>query len=93
LETKGTRSWPIQDAEVYEHKTPADRDLSSDRPGRVQEMATTARNAIEPADYHQEEAAFLTRISARVAELVAAHDLVHLPVYEIEKRLAAQPAA
>jgi protein required for attachment to host cells len=115
--------------EVFEHETRANRELSSDRPGRVQEMTTTARSAIEPADYHlQEEAAFLTKISARLAVLVTAktahriaivappralgilrktytpavraaicaeidHDLVHLPVYEIEKHLAGRPAA
>ncbi len=109
--------------EVYEQKEEPTRDLGTDKPGRVREMATGVHSAVEPTDYHdQEETAFLTRLSARLDALVKSgnahhliivappralgvlrksysvalrqtiraevdHDLIHLPVQEIEHRL------
>ncbi len=110
--------------EVHEHKEEPTRALGTDKPGRVQEMATGMRSAVEPPDYHdQEETGFLHRLSARLDALVRSkqahhlvivappralgvlrkaysaalrqairaevdHDLIHLPVGEIEERLA-----
>lgn len=114
----------FQTQEVYAHETPANRDLATDRPGRLQETATAARSSIEPTDYHrQEEEDFLKKVAARLGEIAATsparhivivappralgvlrkaystalqaavsaeidQDLVHLPVPEIERRLA-----
>ncbi len=112
--------------EVHEHKLLPNREIDSDRPGRVHESASTGRSANEPTDHHlQEEEVFLAQFSARLGDLVAAgqvhrlvivappralgflrktysaplqsairaeidHDLVNLPIQEIEKRLTAQ---
>lgn len=109
--------------EIYEQKEEPTHDLGTDKPGRVQEMATGARSSVEPTDFHdQEETAFLHRLSARLDVLVKSgkthhlvivappralgalrksyssalrkairaevdHDLIHLPVGEIERRL------
>jgi protein required for attachment to host cells len=111
--------------EVYEHKQEPTHALGTDRPGRVEEMATGVHSTVEPTDFHdQEETAFLKRLSARLDALVTSHqthhvivvappralgvlrksyspalrkairaeldhDLVHLPVAEIEERLTA----
>lgn len=110
--------------EVHEQKEEPTRALGTDKPGRVQEMATGVRSAVEPPDYHdQEETAFLARLSARLDALVKSgeahhvvivappralgtlrksyslalrhairaeidHDLIHLPVGDIEARLS-----
>jgi protein required for attachment to host cells len=109
--------------EIYEQKEEPTRDLGTDKPGRVEEMATGARSAVEQPDLHdQEETAFLHRLLTRLDALVRSgkahhlvivappralgtlrkayssalrqairaevdHDLIHLPVGEIERRL------
>ncbi|MGO9007311.1 MAG: host attachment protein [Beijerinckiaceae bacterium] len=127
IENEGDEVFPnFKTREVHEHKVPFNREIDTERPGRVQEAATTARSAIEPTDHHrQEEEAFLARLCTRLGELVAAgqvrrlvvvappralgflretysapvqsviraeidHDLVNLPIQEIEKHLTAQ---
>jgi protein required for attachment to host cells len=109
--------------EVHEQKEEPSRDLGTDKPGRVREMATGVHSAVAPTDFHdQEETTFLRRLSARLDALVKStqahhlvivappralgvlrksyssalrqairaevdHDLIHLPVGEIEQRL------
>jgi protein required for attachment to host cells len=109
--------------EVYGQKEQPTRDLGTDKPGRVGEMATGIHSAVEPTDLHdQEETTFLRRLLARLDALVKSgqvhhlvivappralgvlrksyssalrqtiraeidHDLIHLPVGEIEQRL------
>lgn len=129
LQNEGDELFPnFKTREVHEHKAEFNRDIDTDRPGRVQQTATTARSSIEAVDHHQlEEETFLSQLSARLGEIAADgqthgivvvappralgylrksypgpvrqliraeidHDLVHLPVHEIEKRLTA-PAA
>lgn len=126
LQNEGDELFPnFKTREVHEHKAAFNRDIDTDRPGRVQQSATTARSSIEAVDHHQlEEEAFLSQLSARLGEIAAGgqahgivvvappralgflrksypgsvrpliraeidHDLVHLPVHEIEKRLTA----
>lgn len=110
--------------EVYEQQERPNRELGTDKPGRVEAIATRIRSAIEPTDFHdQEETAFLVQMSEHLDALVKSglthhvivvappralgtlrksyspalrkairaevgHDLVHLPVSEIEERLA-----
>lgn len=110
--------------EVFQHEEQPTRNLGTDKPGRVEEMATGVRSAVEPTDFHErEEMAFLAKLSARLDTALKsgrAHrfiivappralgtlrksyssalrkairaevdqDLTHLPVAEIEGRLA-----
>jgi protein required for attachment to host cells len=80
FENAGDAEFPILKArEVMEHKLAFNRDLDTERPGRVQEMATTARSGIEPVDHHDlEEKDFLAQVSKRLDELVAAGDVRHV---------------
>ncbi|TAL80541.1 MAG: host attachment protein [Beijerinckiaceae bacterium] len=80
LENEGDAEYPILAVrEVMEHASLANRDLDSDKPGRVWESATTARSAIEPADHHDlDEQSFLSDVAERLDALLAASRLQHL---------------
>jgi protein required for attachment to host cells len=80
LENEGDAEYPtFAVREVMEHASLANRDLDSDKPGRVWESATTARSAIEPVDHHDlDEQAFLSEVSDRLDALLAANQLQHL---------------
>ncbi len=110
--------------EVYKQRERPNRELGTDKPGRVEGIATRIRSAIEPTAFHdQQETAFPVQISEHLDAPVKSglthhvivvappralgtlrksyspalrkairaevgHDLVHLPVSEIEERLA-----
>ena len=109
--------------EASEHEQAPNRELHTDRPGRVHQSAASFRSSVEVTDRHDEaERAFVASVSARLDDLISSkkkrgivviappralgviraayspavhsalraefdHDWVHLPVYEIEKRL------
>lgn len=65
--------------EVYEQPQQPSHELGTDKPGRVEEMATGSRSAVEPTDFHdQEEAAFLTRLSKHLDALIGSGRTHHL---------------
>lgn len=82
FENAGDAEFPILKVrEVMEHKVGFNRDLDTERPGRVQEMGTTARSGIEPVDHHDlEERDFLAQVSKRLDELVAAGEMRHVVI-------------
>lgn len=90
-ENGGDAEYPILHAkEVMEHKVEAERDMDTDRPGRVQEAGTTARSAIEPTDHHDlEEKAFVARLANRLDELVSAGQIHHLIIAAPPRSLGA----
>jgi protein required for attachment to host cells len=75
-------------AEAFEEPHPPSRDIGTDRPGRVQESATTGRSAMEETDWHQKaEAEFLADIAKQLDELVRKADIRHLIVVAPPKAL------
>lgn len=80
FENEGDAEYPtFAVREVMEHASLANRDLDSDKPGRVRESATTARSAIESVDHHDlDEQAFLSEVSNRLEALLATNQLQHL---------------
>jgi protein required for attachment to host cells len=80
FENGGDAEFPLLHArDVMEHKVEANRDIDTDRPGRVQEAGTSARSSIEPVDHHDlEEKAFLGKVVKRLEEFVAAGTIHHL---------------
>jgi protein required for attachment to host cells len=91
FQNEGDVEYPILTArEVFEHQLDANRDIQSDKPGRVQEMATSARSAIEPVDHHDlEEKAFLAQVANRLGALVNAGRVHHLVVVAPPRALGA----
>lgn len=91
FENEGDAEFPILvTREVLEHKLLPNRDIASDRPGRVAEMATGARSGIEPPDYHEmEEAAFLSNVAKRLDEFIAAGAIRHLTMVAPPRALGA----
>ncbi len=91
FENEGDAEFPIfVTRDVLEHKSPPNRDIVTDRPGRVQESATTARSSIEPVDYHDmEETAFLASVAKRLDELIAAGTIRHLTMVAPPRALGA----
>ncbi|MGP8191856.1 MAG: host attachment protein [Methylovirgula sp.] len=79
FENEGDSEFPVFKArEVLEHKVLFNRDLDTERPGRVQEGASR-RSGIEPVDHRDlEEEAFLAQVSKRLDELVTAGQVQHL---------------
>jgi len=80
FENEGDAEYPtFAVREVMEHAVLSNRDLDSDKPGRVWESATTARSAIEPVDHHElEEKTFLGDVAHRLDELLTAGQLQHV---------------
>jgi protein required for attachment to host cells len=80
FENEGDAEYPIFSVrEVMEHPVLANRDLDTDRPGRVHESATPARSGIEPVDHHDlEEKTFLSQVSERLDDLLARGQLHHI---------------
>jgi protein required for attachment to host cells len=80
FENTGDAEFPIFNArEVLEHKVEANRDIDTDRPGRVQESATMARSGIEPVDHHDlEEKSFIGQVAKRLDALLSAGQMHHL---------------
>jgi len=110
--------------EVRDQPDPRNRELFTDRPGKVYQSATTSHSAVELTDRHDAaEHAFIEASLSRLGELMVqakhsrhiivappralgmirklytsalkatskaelAHDWVHMPVHEIESRLA-----
>jgi protein required for attachment to host cells len=59
--------------EAREHAQPPDRELHTDRPGRVHQSATSSRSSVEVTDRHDEaERTFVNGVSARLDELISA---------------------
>ena len=60
--------------EVRERQDPPNRELQSDRPGRVHQSAASFRSAIEVTDFHEEaERAFVEEIAQRL-DALAVHN-------------------
>ena len=58
-------------AEVLSQPDERDRDLGSERPGRVHESQGTRRSAVEQTDFHEEaEAQFLKGLADRLCDMV-----------------------
>lgn len=58
--------------EALEHDQAPDRELHSDRPGRVRQSAASFRSSVEVTDRHDEaESAFVQSISKRLDELIS----------------------
>ena len=58
--------------EVREHPDRPNRELHTDRPGKVQQSAASFRSAIELTDRHEEaERAFITQVAEKLDELAA----------------------
>lgn len=91
FENEGDAEFPIFNTrEVLEHKLLPNREIAADRPGRTQEMATTARSSIEPTDYHDiEETEFLSGVVKRLDELVAAGTIRHVTMVAPPRALGA----
>ena len=90
--------WHERIADAIEAANPPSRELGTDRPGRVQESATTARHAVEPrTDPHRAaKAAFAGRLAARLEATASAFErllLVAPPAFLGELRTALGPAA
>jgi protein required for attachment to host cells len=73
--------WSEHEAMAIEIRNPPSRESGADRPGRVQESATTARHAIEPrTDPHraakQDFAGHLARLMEAAAQAGRYHRLV-----------------
>jgi protein required for attachment to host cells len=68
--------WHERIADAIEAANPPSRELGTDRPGRVQESATTARHAVEPrTDPHRAaKAAFAGRLAARLEATASAFE-------------------
>jgi protein required for attachment to host cells len=70
-EGRGKALREVEGAE-FEHKAPPTHQLGSDRPGRVQESANTARHAVEQTDWHRrEEQLFAKRLAEMLARRLA----------------------
>jgi protein required for attachment to host cells len=91
FENEGDAEYPTFNVrEVMEHPVLSNRDLDTDRPGRVHESATTARSAIEPVDHHDlDEKNFLADVSRRLDELLAAGQLHHIVIIAPPRALGA----
>jgi protein required for attachment to host cells len=76
--------------EIYEHNEEPTRNLGTDKPGRVREMATGVHSAVEPTDLHdREETAFLGRRSARLDALVTSGQAHHVVIVAPPRALGA----
>jgi protein required for attachment to host cells len=91
FENEGDAEFPIfVTREVFEHESLPNREIDADRPGRVQESATTARSSIEPVDHHDlEEAAFLAGIAKRLDAFISAGTIRHLTLVAPPRALGA----
>jgi len=91
FENEGDAEFPLLHArDVMEHKIEAERDIDTDRPGRVQEAGTSARSSIEPVDHHDlEEKTFLAKVVKRLEELVASGKIHHLVLVAPPRALGA----
>ena len=68
LENRGDSKFPnLRTREVLEHKGVRTSQLGSDRPGRVQQSAGSARAAVAQTDWHDDaEVAFLQSVVTRL---------------------------
>lgn len=91
FQNEGDSEYPVFSVrEVMEHAVVSNRDLDTDRPGRVHESATTARSAIEPVDHHDlDEKTFLGEVAKRLDELLVAGQLQHLVIVAPPRALGA----
>jgi protein required for attachment to host cells len=73
LQNVGDAKFPnLRTVEVYEQKTPATRDLGSDKPGRSNSSVGHGRSAVKQTDWHdQGEQAFLAQLAQRLDAAVA----------------------
>ena len=91
FENAGDEEFPnFKMRDVMEHKVEANRDIDSDRPGRVHESATSGRSAVEAVDHHDlEEKAFLAQVSKRLDEFLSAGEFRHLIIIAPPRALGA----
>jgi protein required for attachment to host cells len=91
FENEGDAEFPVfETREVLEHKVEANRDIDTDRAGRVHESATSARSGVEPVDHHDlEEKAFLAQVAKRLDELLSAGQMHHLIIVAPPRALGA----
>lgn len=68
LENQGDEKFPnLRTHKTYEHTPPKTSDAGTDRPGRVQESAMTARSAVGQTDWHdQAEQEFLKTLAGHL---------------------------
>ena len=77
------------EAEMHDGDNPANRDQGSDRPGRMQSMATGPRSAMEAPDYHdRQEGAFLEKVSGALSRICAGRAVKSLIVVAAPRALA-----
>lgn len=62
----------LKTREVREHPDPPNRELNSDKPGRVHQSANVSRSSVEQTDRHFEaEKVFIAELSERLTGLLA----------------------
>lgn len=89
LRNEGDEVYPnLKTEKVLDEPAPANRDIASDRPGRVHESATHGRSAMEETDRHDEaETAFLTTVASELSTLKEKRGITHLVVVAPPKAL------
>ncbi len=82
LENEGDEVFPnLKTREVREHEDAPNRDLNSDKPGRVRQSAASFHSSVEQTDRHQEEEEkFIVGLTTRLNELVSNGTTKHLIV-------------
>jgi protein required for attachment to host cells len=80
LENEGDEKFPnLKTREVREHADAPNRDLNSDKPGRVQQSAASFHSSVEQTDRHaQEEEQFIIGLMDRLSELISSGTAKHL---------------
>lgn len=77
LENQGDEKFPnLRTHMTYEHDAPKTNEAGTDRPGRVQESATTSRSAVEQTDWHdQAEQDFLKTLAGHLDKALERGDV------------------
>jgi protein required for attachment to host cells len=92
-EGRGKPLADVPDAEFEQESRPT-RELGRDRPGRVQESATSARHAVEQPDLHQrEEERFAIRLAEMLDQRLAQSDYEKLVLVAAPEMLGSLRAA
>ena len=89
LQNAGDEVFPnLQTKECHEHANEKTSELGSDKPGRVQESATTGRSSVAQTDWHdQNEREFLTALAKRLDEAVSGGETSELIIVAAPRAL------
>ena len=89
LENQGDEKFPnLRTRETHEHESPRTSEQGTDRPGRVQESATTRSSAVEQTDWHdQAEQDFLKSLAGRLDKALQANETKSLIVIAAPRAL------